>query len=167
VPSFTRFGAGRCGAIFIREHERSEHPDGLERNTRKRALLKRFIAVPLFGAIIFLLTLLGPMTAQNASQVTTTRPVEDAKALLRAGRYAEALPVLQGAASGGNAEGELYLGFMYQKGWGVPQDYVQARQWYEKSAGSGNSEAVNELGIFYENGWGVIQDYAQARHYFE
>jgi len=61
--------------------------------------------------------------------VQAADPVEDAKALLRAGRYGEALPILQKSAAKGNAEGELYLGLMFQNGWGVAQDYTQARQW--------------------------------------
>src|SRR5664280_945756 len=107
--------------------------------------------------VLFLTTLLFAVVQASA----WAGRVEDAKALLNARRYGEALPLLQRSAAGGNAEGEFYLGLMYEIGWGTAQDYAQARQWYEKSAASGESDAANELGIFYQNGWGVGQDYAQ------
>jgi TPR repeat protein len=56
----------------------------------------------------------------------------------------------------------ILLGEMYFKGLGVPQDYGQARQWWEKEAASGNAWAMYHLGVLYENGWGVPQDYGQA-----
>ena len=81
-----------------------------------------------------LTTLLFTLIHVSASAGHAAHSVEEAKALLNAGRYREALPILRKSAASGNPEGELYLGLMYQSGWSVAQDYTQARQWYEKSA---------------------------------
>ena len=35
-----------------------------------------------------------------------------------------------------------YTGWLYQNGWGVPQDYVKARDWYEKAAEKDNATAI-------------------------
>jgi TPR repeat protein len=40
----------------------------------------------------------------------------------------------------------------------VAQDYVKAREWYEKAANNGNADAITRLGLLYENGWGAIGD---------
>ena len=58
-------------------------------------------------------------------------------------------------------------GVMYQTGQGVPQDYAQARQWYEKAAAQGEAHAQSNLGLLYANGLGVPRDYAQARQWYE
>lgn len=58
-------------------------------------------------------------------------------------------------------------GVQYHNGLGVPRDYVQARQWYEKSAAQGNAFAQANLGVLYHNGLGVPRDYAQARQWYE
>ncbi|MEK7761833.1 MAG: tetratricopeptide repeat protein [Nitrospirota bacterium] len=49
----------------------------------------------------------------------------------------------------------------------VPQDYAQARQWWEKAAAQGDDLAQTKLGLLYENGRGVPQDFAQARQWYE
>lgn len=37
-------------------------------------------------------------------------------------------------ASSDNAEAQYHLGVMYDEGQDVPQDYIQAKAWYEKAA---------------------------------
>ena len=51
------------------------------------------------------------------------------------------------------------LGVLYENGLGVPRNYTQARQWYEKAAVAGWPASMNSLGVFYQNGWAVAQDY--------
>jgi len=46
------------------------------------------------------------------------------------GDYATALPISQHLADQGHAKAQTNLGFMYGKGHGVTQDYVQAYMWY-------------------------------------
>lgn len=66
------------------------------------------------------------------------------------------------AAQEGNANAQYDLGFVYDKGQGVPQDDAQAVFWYRKAAEQGDAFAQNNLASLYEQGRGVPQDYAQA-----
>jgi hypothetical protein len=66
------------------------------------------------------------------------------------------------AAEQGNASAQTTLGFMYQHGKGVSQDYSEAIQWYRKAAEQGNDWAQNNLGMMYYYGLGVPQNYSEA-----
>lgn len=66
-----------------------------------------------------------------------------------------------------DANAQNNRGVQYHNGQGVPQDYLQARQWYEKSAARGNAFAQLNLGALYHNGLGVPQDFVQARQWYE
>jgi uncharacterized protein len=46
------------------------------------------------------------------------------------------------AATKGNATAQFSLGFMYQKGLGVPQDYVRAYMWFDLAAAQGTKGAA-------------------------
>jgi hypothetical protein len=59
------------------------------------------------------------------------------------------------------------LGLLYDNGQGVAQDYVKAREWYEKAADKGEASAMTNLGWLYANGRGVAQDYPKAREWYE
>jgi TPR repeat protein len=59
------------------------------------------------------------------------------------------------------------LGSDYARGEGVPQDFVEARSWYEKAAGLGGRRAMNLLGLFNENGRGGPRDPAAARSWYQ
>lgn len=61
---------------------------------------------------------------------------------------------------------QLFLGLMYDKGIGVPQDYTEAIRWYRKGAEQGVAPAQFRLGGMYDNGKGVPQDYAQAIRWY-
>jgi hypothetical protein len=70
------------------------------------------------------------------------------------------------AAEQGDADAQSNLGFMFEKGRGVTQDYAQAVYWYRKAAEQGNAVAQNNLGFLYYKGLGVTQDYPQAVSWF-
>ena len=72
------------------------------------------------------------------------------------------LKTMQTQASQGDAEAQTNLGGLYAKGKGVPQDYAQARAWYEKAAAQGHALAQNNLAELYFAGLGVPQDYVRA-----
>jgi TPR repeat protein len=79
------------------------------------------------------------------------------------GDYATALREWQRLAEQWQAEeAQFNVGLLYENGQGVPQDYVQARQWYAKAAAQGYAGAQSNLGRLYEFGHGVTQDYVQA-----
>ena len=48
----------------------------------------------------------------------------------------------------------------------MPQDYIQAVEWFRKAAEQGFADAHYNLGNMYANGWGVRQDYEQAVQWF-
>jgi len=56
--------------------------------------------------------------------------------------YATALKEWRPLAEQGVAGAQYNLGVMYNKGQGVPQDYVQASMWYNLAAVQGNEMAV-------------------------
>jgi TPR repeat protein len=82
------------------------------------------------------------------------------------GDYATALREWRPLAEQGDALAQYNLGVLYRKGRGVPQDDVQARQWYEKAAAQGQAKAQYNLGTLFLNGGGVPKDYQQALRWF-
>jgi uncharacterized protein len=80
--------------------------------------------------------------------------------------YATALREWRPLAEQGDALAQYHLGVLYRKGRGVPQDDVQARQWYAKAAAQGQAKAQFNLGTLYFNGEGVPKDYQQALRWF-
>ena len=58
------------------------------------------------------------------------------------------------------------LGWMYENGKEVSQDYAEAAKWYRKAAEQGNSDAQFKLGVMYDNGKGVPQDYVEAAKWY-
>jgi TPR repeat protein/serine/threonine protein kinase len=77
-------------------------------------------------------------------------------------RYDLALPWFLGAGGQGHARAQSNLGFMFEKGLGVRQDYAQALNWYRKAAAQGDASAQCNLGDMYFNGEGVKRDYSEA-----
>ncbi|MEI8015182.1 MAG: tetratricopeptide repeat protein [Nitrospira sp.] len=70
-------------------------------------------------------------------------------------------------AARGDREAQAMLGNLYHMGNGVPQDYVQARQWYERAAAQGHAVAQGNLAVMYRVGQGVPQDHGKARQWYE
>ena len=68
-------------------------------------------------------------------------------------------------AEEGDARAQYYLGLMYARGEGVPQDNHQAAHWFRKSAEQGNPQSQYHLGMLYANGKGVPEDDRQAVHW--
>ena len=66
----------------------------------------------------------------------------------------------------GDADAQTFLGAMYSKGQGVPQDYKKAAEWYRKAADQGVSDAQSNLGVMYANGQGVPQDDGEAAAWY-
>ena len=69
--------------------------------------------------------------------------------------YREWLPL----AEQGLARAQHNLGALYENGWGVPRDYLEAVRWYRLAAGQGDAIAQANLGSMYGNGWGVQKNY--------
>ena len=59
------------------------------------------------------------------------------------------------------------IGYMFNIGKGVDQDYSLALEWFEKAAELDNSSAMLSLGHMYKNGEGMGQNYSLALEWFE
>lgn len=69
-------------------------------------------------------------------------------------------------AKQGQAEAQRFLGHMYDKGLGVPQDFNKAISWYRKAAEQKDPAAQYHLGLKYANGHGVPENQKQAYIWF-
>jgi len=74
------------------------------------------------------------------------------------GDYVRAVRELTPAASRGNARAQGQLGFMYENGFGVPQNYAVAADLYQSAAAQGDPFAQSRLGLSYDKGHGVAQN---------
>jgi uncharacterized protein len=87
-------------------------------------------------------------------------------AAYESGDYATAFNEWKPLAQQGDASAQYNLGFMYDNGQGVPQDYREAVKWYRLAAEQVNSSAQTNLGWMYENGRGVPQDNILAHMWY-
>jgi uncharacterized protein len=73
---------------------------------------------------------------------------------------------LRRAAEQGPAESQMWLGYAYQVGEGVQQDYAEALKWYRLAGVQGHAASQCNLGVMYQNGEGVPQDYQETARWF-
>ena len=68
--------------------------------------------------------------------------------------YAMAMKYLHMAASGANPSSQAMtnIASLHSQGFGVPQDYLTAREWWLKAAERGSRQSMYALGIMYQNG---------------
>lgn len=76
--------------------------------------------------------------------------------------YATASRVFIPLAERGNVAAQSYLGFLFETGRGVPQNYTEAAMWYRRAAEQGDSRAQYSLGLLYDRGQGVPHDIVEA-----
>jgi TPR repeat protein len=69
-----------------------------------------------------------------------------------------ALQRLRALAEGGDAEAQINMGVLYDRGQGVPKDSGEAAAWYRKAAEQGDALGQHNLGSMYEEGEGVPKD---------
>ena len=83
------------------------------------------------------------------------------------GYYATALRAWLPMAEAGNAEAQNNVGYMYEEGLGVPQNYLLAMNWYRQAADSGLAEAQHNMGMLYHHGYGVAENLGEAFRWFK
>src|SRR5437868_2708449 len=76
--------------------------------------------------------------------------------------YGHASGIFIPLAERGEASAQTYLGFMFETGRGVPQNYTEAAMWYRRAAEQGDSLAQYSLGLLYDHGQGVPRDIVEA-----
>jgi TPR repeat protein len=91
---------------------------------------------------------------------------EDCSEVLLTASPERALAACRRLAEQGNAGAQRNLGFAYELGQGVPQDYGEAVKWFHKAAAQGLASARDALGTMYANGQGVPQDDKEAVIWF-
>jgi len=96
----------------------------------------------------------------------TKDPIQIGVAALERGHYATALRAWLPLANGGNAQAQTNVGYMHERGFGVPQSYVEAIRWYRLAAAQGLAEAQYNLGTLYYYGYGVKANSVEAVDWF-
>mgnify|MGYP000435941098 CR=1 FL=1 len=79
----------------------------------------------------------------------------DARRLMKAGRFDEAMQAFLPMAAAGNADAEELVGVMYAMGLGVERDDERAFDWYLRASLKGHPGAQSGVGWYYETGRGV------------
>jgi TPR repeat protein len=82
------------------------------------------------------------------------------------GNQAAVIAKIKRNADQGIAEAQASLGAIYASGDGVPQDYVEAVNFFRKAADQGDADAQFNLGLMYANGNGVIRDHSEAADWY-
>ncbi|MBA5866221.1 MAG: hypothetical protein GDA67_05920 [Nitrospira sp. CR1.3] len=93
-------------------------------------------------------------------------PVNGSSSQNRHNEDQAAVVELRKSAEEGNADAQNKLGMLYSEGRGVPQDYVQAKQWFEKAAEQGHAGAQVNLGTLYFHGHGAPESEQMALSWF-
>jgi uncharacterized protein len=76
--------------------------------------------------------------------------------------YSLASQIFIPLAEQGQPSAQAYLGFLFETGRGVPQNYTEAAMWYRRAAEQGDSLAQYSLGLLYDKGQGVPRDIVEA-----
>ena len=110
------------------------------------------------------------------TDISSRRPIKTTAAECRArgGEYVaydranvvSALKIWLPQAQQGDAEAQVTLGEIYEKGLGGMADPALAAQWYSKAAEQGNSRAQIDLGHLYEKGLGVKKNTRTALKWY-
>jgi TPR repeat protein len=111
-------------------------------------------------------------TAQTKSATNSKDPrghqyYEQAMKMFYAGDLHGSIEMLRKAIDFGSPEAEMELGWRYEGGYGVPQNFQQAFYWYDRSAKHHYAKGARALGGLYFFGKGVRQDYSAAFPLYE
>lgn len=75
---------------------------------------------------------------------------EDAMLEYERGEYIAAYQLIRPLAEQGDPDAQLMLGFMYDMGHGVPQDFAEMEKWYKRAARQGNTAAQSTVRLMEE-----------------
>lgn len=70
----------------------------------------------------------------------------------------DVLAAVHSAAVQGEPNSQLLMGFLYELGYGVPQNFGKAAAWYSRAVQSGSESGLRRLGILTFFGQGVPKD---------
>jgi eukaryotic-like serine/threonine-protein kinase len=93
-------------------------------------------------------------------------PSNDLAAAMTRQNYARAFELARSLAQGADREAQFTLGWLFEKGLGVPRDDKQAVLTYQQAAQQGQVNAQLRLGAMYETGRGVERSDEQAFYWY-
>jgi uncharacterized protein len=120
----------------------------MERTARKAPKCTRMAVSIILAAVLATVVVPGSTQAASAQQRLHIENVSPATVVRLAKR--------------GNSTYQTHLGYMYETGNGVPQDYRLAAFWYSSAAEQGNVRAQHLLGMLYDRGLGLPRDHVEA-----
>jgi TPR repeat protein len=98
-------------------------------------------------------------------------PAYNSDEILRAIAHADYEFVLKNAmphALAGNADAQCTIALLYESGWGVERDFLEAERWLLKAAAQNSALAWNNLGTLYAvKQPGLEQRWGEARQCWE
>ena len=100
------------------------------------------------AATALFLTSIGPVPAQSLRQGVSAFKRQDYVAASRS-----FIPL----AERGNAAAQSYLGYMFETGRGVPQNYTEAAMWYRRAAEQGDGLAQYSLREWKQRLFGAMR----------
>jgi TPR repeat protein len=122
----------------------------------------RPIAFPPFAARAFLIAAAAVALLVSTSNFAQAQSFRQGLAAFNRQDYGSASRIFIPLAERGAPAAQSYLGFMFQTGRGVPQNYTEAAMWYRRAAEQGDSLAQYSLGLLYDRGQGVPRDIVEA-----
>jgi TPR repeat protein len=113
----------------------------------------------------FNIALVLSIVCLTSSACADIKPAVDTSKNNRA-EYEATAKVVRKSAEEGDVSAQNRLGLLYDEGTGVPQDYRQAKEWFEKAAKQGHVGAQVNLGTLYLQGEGAPQSAQMALFWF-
>lgn len=98
----------------------------------------------------------------SQSQAPSGELLKDAAAADQRDDDAIRFRIFHSLANRGDAKAQAYLGYIYDVGKGVAQNYAEAARWYRKAADQGHAQSQFVLGLMYARGLGVAKNDTEA-----
>lgn len=111
----------------------------------------------------FSMALVLSMLCLTSSACSNSKPAVDPS---QNDRLVAQAKELRKSAEAGDASAQNKLGLLYDEGNGVPQNSIQAKEWFEKAAMQGHTGAQLNLGTLYLEGKGAPQSPQMALVWF-
>ena len=109
------------------------------------------------GFVLIVLFCLLSQTSVSAEQSLANKSNPEGSGILEE---------IKSAAEKGDVSAQWQLGTMYYHGDGAPENYAEAKKWFQKAAEQGDPWAQLALGHIYQEGHGVQKDYAEAMKWY-
>jgi TPR repeat protein len=108
------------------------------------------------------LSTLSASAAAPAADPSARAAFELGSKLYQANDQAAAFKEFMRAAQANDPKAQLQVGYQYEFGEGVPENFSEAVRWYTLAARQGDPVAEKNLGNMYEEGKGVQENWIQA-----